>query len=355
MSTDRAITVLLGSLEAARARLTGIADGIESADAHRHLLRLVSAALELFVERADPLRPLPTVWMSPTRKFLGDSPDTIYTTIPVSAACRYRLTIDPGAARYVGVVAYGRETDGGAVRIVASANDHDLPRDPEGRFVVEIGAASGDGLVIDPSTFWVMVRQYFRQPYPDQPGSVRVERMDGVAPDTTPDPVALAAGIERAAAWVDAQVRADLALDAIIEDPTGRLTTDPTVVDHAALVSQFFPTPDVSYQGCRVELAPDQQLRVDVRPPACRYWSVSVMTPWLESLEGRVVAASINGERATPNPDGSYTVVIADGDPGVANWIPLRGYRRIQVAYRVLLGEAQPEPASYVVEPTIAN
>jgi hypothetical protein len=43
----------------------------EEADAHRHLLRLCSAGLELYVERADPARPLPTVWMSPTRKFLA--------------------------------------------------------------------------------------------------------------------------------------------------------------------------------------------------------------------------------------------------------------------------------------------
>ena len=67
----------------------------EEADAHRHLLRLCSAGLELYVERADPARPLPTVWMSPTRKFLGDSPDTIYTTVPVSPDHTYALPIQP--------------------------------------------------------------------------------------------------------------------------------------------------------------------------------------------------------------------------------------------------------------------
>ncbi|MEO6123996.1 MAG: hypothetical protein ABIR32_09825 [Ilumatobacteraceae bacterium] len=66
---------------------------IEEADAHRHVLRLTSAALDLFVERADPARPLPTEWMSPTRKFLGDTVYTVYTTVPVSATHRYRSVL----------------------------------------------------------------------------------------------------------------------------------------------------------------------------------------------------------------------------------------------------------------------
>ncbi|HJL76615.1 MAG TPA: hypothetical protein QF417_05015, partial [Acidimicrobiales bacterium] len=118
--TGSATERLLDRVRQAVGTLGPFDDAVEEADAHRHVLRLLSAALDLHVERADPARPLPTVWMSPTRKFLGDSPDTVYTTVPVSADHTYRLIIDPGAALYVGLVAYGRDQAGGSVHIVDS-------------------------------------------------------------------------------------------------------------------------------------------------------------------------------------------------------------------------------------------
>lgn len=352
--TGLALRHFFGELERAAAALGPFDTEREEADAHRHLLRLTSAALDLFVERADPARPLPTEWMSPTRKFLGDSPDTVYTTVPVSATYRYRLRIGVGNALYVGVVAYGRHEAGGPVHIVDSAFDRDLV-DEHGQLLVEVGAHvdPGDpaGLHIDESTFWVMVRQYFADPHAKDGGRVVVERTDGVAPDGPPDPEALAAGLEAAGRWIAAQARADVALDGLMRYPDGAtaVVAEPSAPPEE-LVSLFFPTPDIEYQGCRLALGAGEELHVDLVPPACRFWSVVVTTPWLESLEQRVTPASINSERCQPNPDGSVTVVVSEHDPGAANWIPLRGYPRAQVAYRVLLAETPPASARFVVE-----
>ncbi|MEO6124371.1 MAG: DUF1214 domain-containing protein [Ilumatobacteraceae bacterium] len=327
---------------------------VEAADAHRHVLRLTSAALDLFVERADPARPMPTEWMSPTRKFLGDSPDTVYTTVPVSSAHRYRLRIGVGNALYTGMVAYGRRTSGGAVHIVDSVVDRDLMI-KDGQLIVEVGPhiepGNPSGLSIDDSTFWIMVRQYFASPFEKSGGQVVVERTDGVAPDGPPDPEAFSTGVDAAGKWIAAQARADMVLDGMMRYPEGSTAaaTDPPVPPDD-LVSLFFPTPDINYQGCRLMLAAGEQLRVDVVPPPCRFWSVVVSTPWLESLEHRVTHASINSERCHPNSDGSVTIVVSEHDPGVANWIPLRGYARAQVAYRVLLAENPPSDARFVVE-----
>ena len=326
----------------------------EEADAHRHLLRLCSAGLDLFVERADPARPLPTVWMSPTRKFLGDSPDTIYTTMPVSSAHSYALTIKPGNAVYVGVVVYSRDEPGGPVRAVSSLVDTDMTT-TDGTFEIAVGAgvATDDagGLYLDDRSFWVMVREYFSDPHDHQAATITIERTDGAGIDGLPDPADLAAGIDAAAVWICSQARADAALYELVAFPEGsRVESDPDVEVSDDLVSLFYPTPDITYQGCRVTLDTDEQLALTFTPPACRFWSVVVSTPWFESLEQRSTPASINSADAEMSEDGTVTVAVSERDPGVANWIPLRGYRKGQVAYRVLLGEKIAANSSFIVK-----
>ncbi len=323
----------------------------EEADAHRHLLRLVSASLDLHVERADPARPLPTVWMSPTRKFLGDSPDTCYTTIPVSAAHTYRLEIDPGDALYVGALVYGREHPGAPVRIVSSVIDADLTTTGD-VYVVEVGAHVGLGdrsaLRLDDESFWVMVRHYFAEPEAVESGSVVVQRTDGHTPDGPIDATAFGQGVAAATDWIAAQIRADVALDDLMLLPDGAAPppAEPRQFP-PGLVSQFYPAEGIAYQGRRAILDPGDEVRVTFTPPPCRFWSVSLMTPWLESVEHRVVPASVTSASAEPAGDGSVTVVVSEHDPEQPNWIPARGYRRLQIAYRVLVPEEPPADARF--------
>ena len=146
------------------------------------------------------------------------------------------------------------------------------------------------------------------------------------------------------------QARADAALYGLMAFPQGssvQAEQDVEVPDD--LVSLFYPTPDIAYQGCRFTLETDDQLEITFRPPACRFWSVVVSTPWFESLEQRSTPASINSATAEVDEDGKVTVVVSESNPGLANWIPLRGYRKGQVAYRVLLGESELSEATYVV------
>jgi len=323
------------------------------ADAHRHLLRLTSAAIDLHVERADPARPLPTVWMSPTRKFLGDSPDTVYTTAPVDHAHTYRLTVAPSDALYVGAVVYGRHTPEGPVHVVSSVLDRDLVATDVG-FVIDLGAGIDPGdptaLHLDDTAFWVMVREYHGDPAAAVGGRVAIERTDGSTHDGPPAPTVLTDGFEAAASWVERQLSADVAIDGLMAYPSGSKVDQgpaPEVPDD--LVSVFFPTPDISYQGCRFAMDETEMLEVSFVAPPCRFWSVSVMTPWLESVEHQEVRASVNSENAVIETDGSVVVRISESDPGHPNWIPRRGYERGQVAYRVLLSESEPSEARFVM------
>jgi hypothetical protein len=57
-------------------------------------------------------------------------------------------------------------------------------------------------------------------------------------------------------------------------------------------------------------------------------------SPWLVSLEHVHASGSRNIGAAKPNPDGTYTFVIAPEDPGIHNWLDSRGLLRGGVVIR---------------------
>ena len=75
------------------------------------------------------------------------------------------------------------------------------------------------------------------------------------------------------------------------------------------------------------------------------------MNIWMESFDWRVAPVSINNFSATPAEDGSVTIVVAEQDPGLPNWIATLGHRRGLMAFRFArLGEQPvPEVATRVV------
>lgn len=215
----------------------------------------------------------------------------------------------------------------------------------------EVDPGDPQGLHLDDQSFWIMVREYFADPVGRQAARITIERTDGQVADGPPDPAHLSAGIEAAGHWIRSQARADVAIDGLMAFPEGSTAeSGPEPEVPGDLISLFFPTPDIAYQGCRIALDPDERLEVSFTPPACRFWSVVLSTRWLESVEQRSTPASINSTGAEIGEDGTVRIVVAERDPGVANWIPLRGYHRAQVAYRVLLAESEPAAARFVVE-----
>ena len=76
--------------------------------AYDYLSGLLAASVEMQIAKGDPLQPAFTNWMSDYRKFLGDSPDAIYSTAPIDADSKYEVAITTGSADYLGFVVYER-------------------------------------------------------------------------------------------------------------------------------------------------------------------------------------------------------------------------------------------------------
>ena len=74
----------------------------------------------MHIAKGDPLQPAFTNWMSDYRKFLGDSPDAIYSTAPIDGDMAYEVAVSTGSADYLGVVVYERNPITGWNRVADS-------------------------------------------------------------------------------------------------------------------------------------------------------------------------------------------------------------------------------------------
>lgn len=90
--------------------------------AYDYLSGLLAASVEMHIAKGDPLRPAFTNWMSDYRKFLGDSPDAIYSTAPIDADSKYEVGITTGSADYLGFVVYERNPITGWNRVADSTS-----------------------------------------------------------------------------------------------------------------------------------------------------------------------------------------------------------------------------------------
>ena len=81
---------------------TSPADPFDRAEGYRYLSRLTRAALETFLEGADPLAPELRRTAHETIKMGADNPDNYYMSAPIRGRHEYRITGTRGTVHYLG-------------------------------------------------------------------------------------------------------------------------------------------------------------------------------------------------------------------------------------------------------------
>ena len=88
---------------------------------------------------------------------------------------------------------------------------------------------------------------------------------------------------------------------------------------------------------------PDDAVILELSPPTCSYWSVQLATWFWESAAVGSQQVSLNHTQAVADSDGIVRFVIAQSDPGVANWLDPAGYEQGTLAVRFLRADQLPE------------
>ena len=339
--------------------------GIESvgdiADGHRNLMHILQGGLFSHFE-ADPERPVLRQIVSPTRKFRGDNGDAIYFDAAIRPDREYVVKGNMAGAVYVSITIEEGPGEGAyATGTAAGIHDGEFEIDAEGRFEIVLSAKEQpkNWLKLTPAASRITTRHYFEEevcvaadPARHIPLSIEPVIDPGPPPVWTPEEQdrRVAASIQRVIHFV----RGDT-----IDQPPRKPDEQPSWVSITPNVfnppekpgDMAFSAMDIAYTMAPYLLGPDQALVMTGRFPECRFANVCLWNRYIQSYDYNNRTISLNRKQTKLEADGSYRIVIAHEDPGVANWIDTEGRPFGMVYWRFLLPEGPVDtPKAEVVD-----
>lgn len=320
-----------------------VGDDRHVADGYRMLATTLGVAFDTYLF-ADPSRPR---WVElnspfrPDRRWGGDNTDAVYYMCPVDPRRRYRISGNRGDSVYFSMTAYNEPAPGSwSDKIVAIVRDDDLDIDADGNFSFEFGPQAEAAVLV--------TRDYQADPLV---GRAATWTIDALEP---PDPFSrgeaeTAARLRASAAWMRTMF-------AILPLSVGVKNADAHELGHeTALVANDFADPyqvpdanfgwsarDACYSYGSFDLAEDEALVITHRPPACRFWNLVVWNQFMAVPGIEDARSSVNGYTATPNGDGTVTVVLSRGMTAHPNSLTTLDYPRGNLAFRWFLADGVP-------------
>lgn len=322
-------------------------DPVTRAEGVRYLTRLVRAALETFVEFADPMAPVLRRTVHETIKMGSDNPDNWYENALVHGDYEYRLSGTRGTVPYLSLATQvGHYGQGGGMPPAGFLEAKDLVVDAAGRFEITLSKDERPGawLRIPEGHGTLIVRQTFLDRSRERRAELVLERIGGppaprpLTAERIDEGLATAASLVTACAMIFPNWAAGF-----------RKHKNELPLFDPDLSRMFGGDPNIAYYHSYWELAPDEALVIEVTPPACDYWNFQLNNYWMESLDYRHYAVCINKASAKLRLDGSVRVVVAHRDPGCDNWLDTAGHPLGTMCWRWVRASAHPRPATRVV------
>lgn len=323
-------------------------DALSQAEGVRYLSRLTRAALQTFVEHADPAAPVLQRVVHETAKMGADNPDNHYANAAISGEHVYRLWGTRGSVQWLEFAtqkgAYGQGR-GMPPTGRLDAGDMAIAEDGSFELWISVEPREGNWLPMEPDSGTLIVRQSRLDPACEELAELHIERVGGGGPPGPLDPVALEGGLRSAGMLVGGAAMIFAGWAEGFTAHTNRLPRfDPALSDSMGGV------PDIAYYHSYWRLDPGQCLVIEATPPPCDHWNFQLNNHWMESLDYRHHRIHTNSALAHVEPDGSIRVVVAHEDPGHPNWIRTVGHTFGTMCFRWVRPEGQPpEPACRVV------
>jgi hypothetical protein len=339
----------------------GVGAEVDVVEGLRNVLHLLSAGIDFYLE-GDPERPEFVRIVSPTRKFMGDNPDAIYFFARIQGDRSYRIRGVRGDECYVSFSIHGRADDGrlgaAAEPVLADVNDRDFAVAPDGSYEVILSPEEhpGNWIALPPGAASLITRHYFEgkgTPAVDQAGSIELAIEPLEAPPRRP-PLCDATMAERLRD-VTAFLRGSTIEGIEMPNPPPFVSRMPNELGEPMVFrmagTDAWGAVDIAYSMGPFALAADEALVIEGRYPPCAFANLVLWNRYMQCFEYRDRRVSLNREQTLLEPDGSFEIVLADRDPGVANWLDTEGHREGLIFWRFLLPEETPaKPTCRVVK-----
>jgi len=340
VSSTEAWAVFTERLSAAAGALP---EGPENA---RHLARQVVMALQGHLEHADVRHPTFHRYEEPWVPWGGPNPDNVYLRAPVDPSETYRVWADVTGVRELIVSLVEGDMHLGAFGVWSERTLGDLDVGPDGLLELWIAPEEHEGnwLPAAPEATQLLIRQYQVDWETDRIARFQIENQATVGrPPEPPSDEAVAAALDRAAAWVEASMTfwrdyVEGARASMTHNAFGPPTTPPG------------GAPNIAYGGGWWELGPDEALVITHDLPDADYWGWTVHHRWrMDSGDFADRLTSTNAAQAHVDDDGRVRLVLAHADPGAPNWIDTQGEPEGLLVYRYVGTRTRPVPEAEVV------
>lgn len=310
----------------------------ELADGNQYVVRALTASVDATLMTFDPFTPGFLPQLESVRFVGGSGPDIDYDVSILIPGLRYRIEGARGGATFVGICVYTHDGERGATAIVDSIDVDAIVR-PDGTFTYEFE---------HPQAARVIIRQYFHDRATQRRGTWTI-RFAGDAPTPPPGFTPGRIGLAELEARVT-NLAESITWNAHLNDlwsPERRNQANEFVHQSPHEIVAAITNPDVNYSFTWWRVPPDHAILVEFTPPETDYWSLQVLDRWFQCFPDR--KAGLHDREAVANADGSYRLVLADGDPGVVNWLDTSGHHLGVMFFRWLHAEASVQPTCRVV------
>lgn len=323
-------------------------NSLDRAEGFRYLSRLTRAALETFVEYADPLAPVLHRPVHETAKIGADNPDNYYQHASLRGDLDYIIRGQRGTIHYLdfatqssGVASSGDSEQGGHLDATT------LEIDAGGNFEIHLSCEPKpeNWLRMTPETNAVIVRQTYQDRETEIPADLTIERIGG---DGRPAPLT-AESLDRRLAQASGLVVACSSLFSTWAQGFRAHSNQLPKFDDAISMGAG-GDPNICYYHSYWELGPEDALVIEVMPPECESWNFQLDNHWMESLDYRFYQIHVNKHTAEYASDGSLRIVVAHEDPGVSNWITTVGHARGTMCFRWIRAKDHPQPQTRVMK-----
>jgi hypothetical protein len=347
-----AMMSLLDTVAQTQARLltpeAGYTDPEEIGEGQRSMAHILQTALAFWLE-ADPERPVFQLYVTPTRKLLGDNPDSIYYFAPIRDDRGYRIRGNVGAATFTSFTIESGSHEGHAARSsVAAISDDEMSIAPDGSYEIIVSREKperGNWLQLSPGASQVTTRHYHeaRQSVAANPHRlipIHIEPLDPASLAPWGGDEQIAKHLEYVAHFVREHAVMSMTKTTTefakklgwISVEANRFTKPGKWV--SASGDAAYGNTHAYYASAPYELAPDEALIMKGRFPDCRFANVVLWNKFMQSFDFANRQISLNRKQIEYRDDGSFEIVLAASDPGVPNWLDTEGRSNGQVYWR---------------------
>ena len=307
------------------------ADPLDRAEGYRFLMRLVRYGFENFLEFNDPLAPTLHRGSHETIKIIHENPDNLYLGARVDGRLVYRLWGKLGTARWMSFNVHAGAFGAGGRGTAGVLDARALELGPDRSFELILGGereGRTNWMPLPADAGSLIVRQTFGDRATERPSELSIERLGA---SERPEPLA-PEKVGQALATTPALLRALVGMALSWSDDLARTKNRfSEVMPGAAAV---FRDPNIHFHAAYFELAEDEVLVVEARPPRCDYWMFVLSNHWLETLDYTRHQVTLNNHTAKLEPDGTVKLMVAARDPGHANWLDTAGHARGTIGVR---------------------